>query len=114
MNNPYQPPFQAQPSPNIVMAIVSLALGVIGLFGIIPTLIFSLCGIIPIGFGIGALIVGILAKVRAKNDPKNYGGGGLAIGGIAAGAFCIIAPVIVILVWMVFMFGIAATGSSGR
>ena len=114
MIDPGQTPFQSQPSPNIVLAIVSLSLGVIGLFGIIPTLLFTLCGVIPIGFGIGALVVGILAKVRAKNDPKNYGGGGLAVGGIAVGALCIVAPILVILVWMLFMFGIAAISSSGR
>lgn len=114
MNNPNQPPFQAQASPNIILAVISLALGVIGLFGMIPTLIFTLCSVIPIGFGIAALIMGILAKVRARSDPANWGGGGLAIAGAVAGVFCIVAPVLYFIIVMVLWFGFAAMSNSGR
>lgn len=114
MNYPPQAPLPPTQSPNIILAVASVVLGAIGLLGMIPTLIFTLCGIIPIGFGIAAVITGILAKVKAKNDPQNWGGGGFAIGGAIAGVFCIIAPVLYIILVMVFLFGIAAMSSPAR
>ena len=101
-------------SPNIVLAAASAILGAVGLLGMVPTLVFTFCGIIPIGFGIAAVITGVLAKVKAKNDPQNWGGSGLAIGGAIAGVFCIIAPVLYIILVMVFFFGIAALNSPAR
>jgi hypothetical protein len=114
LNNQFQPQIVGNTSPNVILGVASLILGVIGLFGMVPTLIFTLCGIIPIGFGIAALITGVLAKVKVKNDPLNWGGGGLALGGIIAGVFCIIAPVLYIILVMVFFFGIAAMSSPAR
>lgn len=114
MNCPPQAHAVPVQSPNIILAVASVILGVIGLFGMVPTLIFTICGIIPIGFGIAALITGVLAKVKVKNDPINWGGGGFALGGIIAGVFCIIAPVLYIILVMVFFFGIAAMSSPGR
>ena len=111
MNYPPQAPISPTQSPNIILAVASVILGAIGLLGMIPTLIFTLCGVIPVGFGIAAVITGLLAKVKAKNEPQKWGGGGLAMGGAIAGAFCIIAPVLYIILVMVLFFGIAAMNS---
>ena len=56
MNYPPQAPLPPTQSPNIILAVASVILGAIGLLGMIPTLIFTLCGIIPIGFGIAAAL----------------------------------------------------------
>ena len=114
MNYPPRAPISPTQSPNIILAVASVILGAVGLLGMVPTLIFTLCGVIPIGFGIAALVTGVLAKVRAKNDPQRWGGGGLAIGGAIAGVFCIIAPVLYIILVMVFFFGLAAMSQPAR
>ena len=54
------------------MAIAALVLGIIGL---------ALCPI----FGVVALILGIVATVRASSEPTVYGGKGMAIAGICLG-----------------------------
>lgn len=53
------------------MAVASLVIGILGMFT---------CPLI----GIVGLILGIIALVRANNQPRRYGGKGLAIGGICA------------------------------
>jgi hypothetical protein len=114
VNHPEPGLLRPTQSPNIILAVASVILGTVGLFGMIPTLLFTLCGVIPMGFGIAALITGILAKVRAKNDPQKWGGGGWAVGGMIAGVFCIIAPVLYIIIVMVFWFGLAAMSQPAR
>lgn len=98
------------PRPDTTLAIVSLVLAAIGLIGIVPTLLFTLCAIIPIGFGLGALITGILARTRANRNPEVYGGAGLAIGGIVAGVISIAAPVAFIILALLFFIGIIGLG----
>ena len=93
----------------MVLAIISLGLGIIGLFAVIPTLVFWLCGIFPIALGIAALICGFLAKSRASSRPAEYAGGGFAIGGIIAGALAVVAPILVFVVWMIIWFGLMST-----
>lgn len=85
---------------------MSVVLSVIGFVGMVPTLLFALCAIIPLGFGIGALISGTLAVVKAKNDPLNWGGRGLAIGGIIAGVILLIAPILYYAVLTVLVYGL--------
>ena len=59
---------------NKTLAIVSLILGILGL------LCCSL--LLP---SIVAIITGFMARGKAKNDPENYGGSGMAVGGILTG-----------------------------
>ena len=75
---PYRPPQYPRPAQNrrTGMAIASLVLGILGL---------PCAGL----FGLGALaglILGIIALVKAKNEPALYGGSGMAIGGIVTSA----------------------------
>ena len=114
MNQQPYTPAAAPSSPNIILAVASAGLAAIGICGMVPTLLFTLCGIIPIGFGIGAIITGVLAKVKARNDPMNWGGGGLAIGGVIAGMFCIVAPVLYTIVVMVLWYGLSTMGKPGK
>jgi hypothetical protein len=104
MNYQAQPQSPRPPSPNIVLAVVSVGFAVVGLVFMIPTLLFTLCGIVPIACGLAALVVGVLAKVRANKDPNTWGGGGLAIGGIIAGILCVIAPVVYVILVSVLWY----------
>lgn len=65
------------------MAITSLALGVLS----IPTL-----GCLGIG-ALLSVVLGIVALTRANREPHVYGGKGLAIGGIAAGALSLMVAI---------------------
>lgn len=99
--NPYQNPYRVgamgyvQP-PASGMAIASLVL--------------SLCGLVtgitaPVG-----LILGIVARNQIKNDPQRYGGAGMALGGIIAGAIItalgalVVVAYIALFAWM-FSYG---------
>jgi type IV pilus assembly protein PilA len=70
------------------LAIASLIIGILCL----PTV-----GIVGVG-AILAIVLGIVALVKIKNEPQAYGGKGLAIGGIVTGGLSIlIIPVILIV-----------------
>jgi len=67
------------------MAITSLVLGILGL----PT-----AGCLGLG-AIIAVILGIVALVKANKNPDEYGGKGMAIGGIVTGSMSLLmAPVV--------------------
>lgn len=106
MNYPNQQPMRATASPSIGLAVMSVVLGLIGFVGMVPTLLFALCAIIPLGFGIASLISGTLALVKAKKDPLNWGGRGLAIGGIIAGVILLIAPILYYAVLTVVFYSL--------
>ncbi len=74
MMPPQMPPsYQAfQGSPKMGMAIAALVCGILG---------FCI-----LGLGLLGLILGIVAVVRANNDPVRHGGKGMAIGGICTGS----------------------------
>ncbi len=62
------------------LAITSLVLGILS----IPTL-----GLLGLG-ALLAIVLGIVALVKAKNSPGEYGGKGLAIGGIVCGGLSVL------------------------
>jgi hypothetical protein len=109
-NEPMQNP-QYQPGSGIAaggqnqtLAIVSLVSGILGL-----TLC---CGLlIP---SVVAVITGFMARGKASNDPANYGGAGLALGGLITGIIGVIGNLIVlayfILNFAVFAAMMAAQG----
>lgn len=100
MHNPQYQPGSGMPSvagQNQTLAIVSLVLG-------IASIIF--CAGLT---GPPALITGIMAKKKATNNPAEYGGAGLALGGIITG---IIGTLILLLVIAYFAFVFLFVGAS--
>lgn len=100
MQNPQYQPGSGIPAgggQNQTLAIVSLVLG-------ISSLIF--CAGLT---GPPALITGIMAKKKATNDPANYGGAGLALGGIITG---ILGTLVLLLVIAYFAFVFLFVGAS--
>ena len=80
---------QTASSPNQTLAIISLVVGILSIF---------CCGwFIP---GIAAIILGFIARSKANGDPTNYGGAGLAMGGIITGVLSLILGVIVIVLYV--------------
>jgi type IV pilus assembly protein PilA len=73
------------PQPRRGFAIASLVLGILGL----PTI-----GLLGVG-AMAGIILGVIALVKAKNGPAQYGGRGLAVAGIALSVISILlTPVI--------------------
>lgn len=91
-NSPYTPASSGQ---NQTLAIVSLVLGIAGLI---------FCAGLT---GIPAVITGMMARKKANNNPAEYGGAGLALGGIITG---ILGTLILLLVvaYIIFVFFIMA------
>lgn len=90
----------AASGPNQTLAIVSLVVGILSLF--------CCAWFIP---GIAALIMGFIARSKATSDPSNYGGAGLALGGIIAGALSLVLGVIVIILYV--FLGVGANMMQG-
>lgn len=84
------------------LAIVSLVVGILSLF---------CCNWFL--FGIGAIVTGFIAKSKATDDPANYAGRGLALGGIITG---VVSMILGIIVWILYFFGFLAgiIGNVGR
>jgi hypothetical protein len=99
-NTPFQPPVAGSQSQTL--AIVSLICGVISIIGgvgyIIPLVNFA-CAALNFLLGIGAIVTGFLARSRAVANPEQYGGAGLAMGGIIAGAI----GFLTVIGWVVFI-----------
>lgn len=72
--------------PNQTMAIVSLSLGIGS--------VLMICCYGGIWLGLPAAIVGFIAMRNADSNPDNYGGRGLAIGGMALGAVTFLLAII--------------------
>ena len=102
MQNPSFTPQGATAGQNKTLAIVSLVVGILSIF---------CCGwFVP---GIAAIITGFMAKSKANNDPANYGGAGLALGGIITGAVSLVLGVIVVVLYL-FGFLAGVIGNMGR
>ena len=88
-NAPFSPPAAAGEGQNKTLAIISLVTGILSLF---------CCGwFIP---GIAAVVMGYLAKGKADANPSEYGGRGLAVGGMITGIISIILGVIVVILYL--------------
>ncbi|HSK72825.1 MAG TPA: DUF4190 domain-containing protein [Pyrinomonadaceae bacterium] len=87
-NTSFQPP-PAAAGPNQTLAIVSLVVGVLSIF---------CCGwFIP---GIAAIVLGFMAKSKADQNPNEFGGRGLALGGIITGGISILLGIIVVVLYL--------------
>jgi len=67
------------------LAIASLVCGVLS---------FVCCSVFT---GIPAIVLGLMAMNKEKNDPARYGGKGMAIGGTVLGALSIVILIIYVL-----------------
>ncbi|CAN5609901.1 hypothetical protein BH18ACI1_BH18ACI1_03740 [soil metagenome] len=86
-NTPFQP-LPAGQGQNQTLAIVSLVLGILS----IPC-----CGFILLG--IAAVVTGFIAKNKTEQNPNEYGGRGLALGGIILGGITILIGIILNIVY---------------
>lgn len=94
-NTPFQPPVVGG-GQDQTMAIVSLVCGIAG---------FLICQLVaPV-----ALITGYMARNKAKENPNQYGGEGLALAGMILGAIGSVLLVLVII-YFIFVFGLIASG----
>ncbi len=91
-NTPFQPPAPGTGSVNQTLPIISLVLGIV-----------SLCCYVSPLTGLGALITGYLGIKNINQDPRAYGGKGLAIAGMIIGGIMFLVGaayyIFVILVW---------------
>ncbi len=98
-DTPFQPP--AVKGPSSMLAIISIVLGLLGLLTVLPTIAFFICGILPIGLGIAAMVTGFMGRSRAKAKPEEYSGAGLAMGGIILGVLSFLAPIVITIIIIV-------------
>jgi hypothetical protein len=91
-NTPFQPPPAGTGSINQTLPIISLVLGIV-----------SLCCYVSPLTGLGALVTGYLGIKNINQDPRVYGGKGLAIAGIIIGGIMFLIGtayyLILILAW---------------
>ena len=100
MQNPQN--FGQAPAPagqNKTLSIIALVLGIAGLTICCGTFLPSLL----------AVILGFMGRSKANQDPAQYGGAGLALGGIITGAIGLLGGVIA---WIVYVFWFAAIMAS--
>lgn len=97
-NTPFQPPAAGVQGENKTLAIVALVLGILS----IPC-----CGFLS---GIPAVIVGFMAKSKAESSPQEFGGRGLALGGIITGIIGTILSV-AIFILQIALGGLANMGN---
>lgn len=90
-----QNPSAAVSGQNNTLALVSLISGILGLTLCCGTFIVPLV----------AVITGFMAKGKASNDPANYGGAGLALGGLITGAIGLVISIIFII-YMILNFAL--------
>ena len=86
----YPMQFQSQSQ---TLATISLVLGILG--------IVTVCCYGGLTLGAAAVITGVIAMNYEKNDPANYGGRGLAMGGIITGAIGFVFGIGIILLWII-------------
>jgi hypothetical protein len=88
-NTPFQPPPAGAGGENKTLALISLICGILSLI--------CCSWFIP---GIAAIVLGVVARSKAKENPAEYGGAGLALGGIITGAISLVLGIIIIILYM--------------
>jgi hypothetical protein len=88
-NTPFNPPPASLDGQNKTLAIISLVLGILSLI--------CCSWFVP---GIAAIVLGFIARSKAKSDPATYGGEGLALAGIITGGISVVLGVIVIILYV--------------
>jgi len=104
-NTPFQPPV-VKSGQSQGLAIASMVCGgvsLVMLVGLIIPFVNLVCGLVSPGLGLAAIITGFLARSRANQNPEQYGGAGLALGGIITGALSILAVVGLFIIAIVFV-----------
>ncbi|HEX8369549.1 MAG TPA: DUF4190 domain-containing protein [Pyrinomonadaceae bacterium] len=89
-NTPFQPP-PANAGQNNTLAVVSLVLGVLSFLCLGPL------GAIP------AIITGYMQRNNIKNNPSEYGGGGMAMAGMILGGIYLVITLIFIVIWLLLI-----------
>lgn len=92
-NTPFQPAATGATGPSSTLAVSSLICGIVSLLslgGSIIPFLGIICGIGSLLLAIAAIVTGFLGRSRAKNKPEEYGGAGLALGGIITGALTLL------------------------
>ncbi len=103
MQNPSFTPSPAAGGPSQTLAIVSLVAGILGLTVCCGALVPSLV----------AVVLGFMARGKANSDPANYGGAGLALGGLITGVIGVIGSIIV-LIYVLLNFAFVAAMLSNQ
>ena len=94
-NTPFQPPPAGAAGQTKTLAIVSLICGILSI----------LCCSSVFVVGLAAIVTGFMAKSKADNNPNEFGGTGLAWGGIITGAVSLLFGV---LYWILILTGAIA------
>lgn len=86
-NTPFQPPMAGGEGQNKTLAIVSLVLGILGM---------TVCcgGLLP---SIAAIITGVMARGKVNENPGEYGGSGMALGGLITGVIGLVLGIVIII-----------------
>lgn len=93
-NTPFQPPPAGAAGQNKTLAIISLVCGILSLV--------CCSWFVP---GITAVILGVVARGKAKSSPAEYGGEGLALGGMITGGISVLLGVVF---WILYVLGFMA------
>ncbi len=94
-NTPFEPPAAAADGQNSTLAIVSLVLGILSM-----TLC---CGPTGLLMGPAGAVIGFMARNKAIQNPEEFGGGGLATGGIITGVIGFLVGILVVI-YYIFLF----------
>ncbi len=104
-NTPFQPPVVgAGKSQGLAIAsIVCGGISLVSLVGLVIPFVNFLCFFGSPALGLAGIITGFLARSRANRDPEQYGGAGLALGGIITGALSILAVIGLFIIAIAFV-----------
>jgi len=94
-NTPFQSPPAGAAGQSQGLAIASLVCGILSLL---------CCNWFVVG--LAAVIMGFIARNKAKTDPANYTGAGMALGGLITGAVSLLIGVVF---WILYVLGFAAS-----